>query len=97
MEKIFIGMSGRVACLNQEDGEVIWEVQLKSLTSLTNIYRENGCVFAYAGGHLFCLDDSDGSIKWTNKLKGFGYGACLFAGDQQNSVIIEKLKEEAGS
>ena len=97
MEKIFIGMSGRVACLNQEDGTILWEIQLKSLTSLTNIYRENGSIFGYAGGHLFCLDENDGSMKWPNKLKGFGYGPCLFAGDQQNSVIIENLKEKPDS
>ena len=87
MEKLFLGISNHVVCLNKKTGDQIWKTKLKS-SSITNVYYENGCVFAYSGGHLFSLNAIDGSVNWENPLKGFGYSTCIIASEHQNAAII---------
>jgi outer membrane protein assembly factor BamB len=87
MEKLFLGISNHVVCLNKKTGEQLWKTKLKS-SSITNVYYEDGNIFAYSGGHLFCLLASDGSIVWENPLKGFGYSTCIIASEHQNAAVI---------
>ncbi len=87
MEKLFLGISNHVVCLNKKTGEQLWKTKLKSST-ITNVYYEDGNIFAYSGGHLFCLQASDGSIVWENPLKGFGYSTCIIASEHQNAAVI---------
>jgi outer membrane protein assembly factor BamB len=87
MEKLFLGISNHVVCLSKKTGEQLWKRKLKS-SSITNVYYESECVFAYSGGHLFCLQGSDGAILWENPLKGFGYSTCIIASEHQNSAVI---------
>jgi len=87
MKKLFLGIKGHVVCLDKESGDVVWDTKVKN-SAITNVYYEDGLVFAYSGGHLFCLHSSDGSLKWENTLKGLGYGACIMASEQQNSALI---------
>jgi outer membrane protein assembly factor BamB len=87
MEKLFLGISNHVVCLSKKTGDQLWKTKLKS-SSITNVYYENGKVFAYSGGHLFCLNTSDGSIIWENPLKGFGYSTCIIASEHQNAAVI---------
>lgn len=88
MKKIFLGIKGHTLCLNRETGEIVWSTKLKSTSGVTNIYYEDGFVFAYAGGYMFCLNSNDGTIKWGNKLSGFGYDACIIASENQSSAAI---------
>lgn len=87
MEKLFLGISSHVVCLSKKTGEQLWKTKLKS-SSITNVYFEDDKVFAYSGGHLFCLNATDGVIIWENTLKGFGYGTCIIASEQQASSVI---------
>jgi outer membrane protein assembly factor BamB len=87
MEKLFLGISNHVVSLNKKTGEQLWKTKLKSST-ITNVYYEDGNIFAYSGGHLFCLQASDGSIVWENPLKGFGYSTCIIASEHQNAAVI---------
>ena len=87
MDKLFLGISNHVVSLSKKTGEQIWKTKLKS-SSITNVYYEDGNIFAYSGGHLFCLNASDGAILWENPLKGFGYSTCIIASEHQNSAII---------
>jgi len=87
MEQLFLGISNHVVSLNKKTGEQIWKTKLKT-SSITNVYYEDGSIFAYSGGHLFCLKASDGDILWENPLKGFGYSTCIIASEQQNSAVI---------
>jgi len=80
MNKLFIGIKGHVVCLDKQTGDEIWKCKLKGM-SITNVIRDEKMVYAYAGGHLFCLDKDFGKILWNNPLTGYGYGACIFAGD----------------
>ena len=87
MDKLFLGISNHVVCLNKKNGKLLWKTKLKS-SSITNVYYENENVFAYSGGHLFCLAAADGAIIWENTLKGFGYGTCIIASEHQNASVI---------
>lgn len=87
MEKLFLGICNHVVCLNKETGEQVWKTKLKSST-ITNVYFDNGNVFAYSGGHFFCLNGADGEIIWENPLKGLGYSTCIIASDHQSASVI---------
>ena len=87
MEKLFLGINNHVVCLDKKTGDQVWKTKLKS-SSITNVYYENGCVFAYSGGHLFSLNATDGAINWENPLKGFGYSTCIIASEHQNTAVI---------
>ncbi|NQZ21758.1 MAG: PQQ-binding-like beta-propeller repeat protein [Colwellia sp.] len=87
MDKLFLGISNHVVSLSKKTGEQLWKTKLKS-SSITNVYYEDGNIFAYSGGHLFCLNASDGAILWENPLKGFGYSTCIIASEHQNSAVI---------
>jgi len=87
MEKLFLGISGKVVCIRKKDGKEIWRQKVKT-GSITNVYFDDNRVFAYSGGHLFCLDASNGRIKWENTLKGLGYGSCIIASESDNAALI---------
>ena len=87
MDKLFLGISNHVVCLSKQSGEQLWQTKLKRST-ITNVYYESGCVYAYAGGHLFCINAADGNIVWENALKGLGYGTCIIASEHQNAAVI---------
>lgn len=87
MEKLFLGISGHVVCLNKNQGEEIWKTKIKSST-ITNVYHDGDKVFAYSGGHLFCLDPANGRVLWENPLKGLGYGTCIIASEHQSAAVI---------
>lgn len=93
MERLYIGIKGHVVCLDKSTGGKLWDTKLKS-TDLTNVHHDGDFVYAYASGHLFCLDAKTGGIKWKNELEGYGYGTCIIAGNQQNTIISAEHIEE---
>lgn len=98
MTKLFLGINNHVVCLNKQDGAELWKTKLRSST-ITNVYFDNDCVFAYSGGHLFCLDTQNGEIIWENQLRGLGYGTCIIASEHQSSAVIanQVAAQQAGA
>jgi outer membrane protein assembly factor BamB len=89
VQKLYIGIQGKVVCLNKHNGDIVWSTKIKSSSgAVTNVFFDDGCVFAYSGGHLFCVDAKTGVIKWENSLSGYGYGPCIIASESQNSAAI---------
>ena len=76
MEKLYLGINSHVVCIDKATGEECWKTKLKSST-ITNIYCDDGFIYAYSGGHLFCVDGNNGNSVWKNSLKGMGYGVCI--------------------
>lgn len=87
MDKLFLGINNHVVCISKQSGQELWKTKVKS-SSITNVYYEEGFIFAYSGGHLFCLNAQDGDIVWENPLKGMGYGTCIIASELQSTTII---------
>lgn len=92
MEKLYIGVKGHVVCLDKATGNIQWEQKLKT-ADLTNIIQDGNLIFAHAAGHLFCLDAATGHVKWKNELSGLGYGACIFATNQQGTTYASAYEE----
>ena len=88
MNHIYLGIKGKAVCVDKNSGDIIWETTLKATSSVTNIYLEDNKLFAYSGGHLFCLNKTDGTKLWENELKGFGYGPCIIASENQDAAQI---------
>jgi len=95
VKKLYLGIKGHAVCIDQASGNIVWKTKLKSSSAITNIYTESDKVFAYAGGHLFALDASSGTILWENPLSGFGYGTCIFAGE--NTAAISAASAAQGA
>ncbi len=95
MEKLFLGIKGRVVCLDKATGSKQWETKLKSTSGVTNVLFEDDSLFAYSSGHLFCLNAENGVIRWENKLDGLGYGACIIATENQNVSLIANQLQQA--
>ncbi len=77
-ERFYLGIKGRIVCLERETGKRVWETKLKN-GQITNIILDSGSVLAHVGGELFCVDADSGQIKWREGLKGMGYGLATFA------------------
>jgi len=80
-EKLFVGRSGYVVCLDTYTGDQLWEVNLKgtgygcvNLLSFTS-----DLLVAGTNGYVFGLDPEKGTILWYNNLSGTGFGLVTLA------------------
>lgn len=67
-ESVIIGSTdGSLYCLNENDGNLIWKVNLnnKIISSPTVDERDNSVFIGSDEGNLTCLDTRDGTIKWS--------------------------------
>jgi outer membrane protein assembly factor BamB len=90
---IYIFSNGRVAKLNKQNGEIVWEIKLKDLgitysNAFGDIRHEGEYLFVGISGHIICLTEKEGSLVWKNDLKGWGYDYISIANDTSN--ISEK-------
>ena len=82
---LYILSNGRVAAINKQNGEIAWEVKLKSyvksgmLSSIGQLSLEGERLYVGVGGILLCLSAKDGSLVWVNELKGWGYNFVSIA------------------
>lgn len=95
MERLYLGISGHIVCINKQDGTELWRTKLKS-SAITNVYFEQGSLYAHAGGHLYSVHAKSGEIQWKNELKGLGYGTCIIAGSN-SSIIQAQASQQAAS
>ena len=74
-EKLFYGCNGHGFCLDQNNGEILWETSLKK-TGWNNVsilpFSPESIIMG-SQGYCCALDPSDGKIMWENKLEGTGY------------------------
>lgn len=76
---LFILSNGRVAAINKNDGQIVWEIKLRQYVSASatmaigQISVEDDKIFVGGSGILLCLTTHDGSLIWKNELKGWGY------------------------
>jgi outer membrane protein assembly factor BamB len=87
---VYIFSFGRVAKLNKQNGEIVWEIKLKDLgitsyNAFGDIRHEGEYLFIGISGHIICLTENDGSLVWKNDLKGWGYNYISIANDTSNT------------
>lgn len=75
MEKIYIGSNGKLAAINPQNGEIIWQVKLtSSFNSDVSIIEKDNYLFVGCYGKIYGVNKQNGEILWTNELSGWGYG-----------------------
>lgn len=96
---LFILSNGRVAAINKNDGQIVWEVKLRqylsSAVSLTigQINVEGNNIFVGGSGILLCLSTKDGSLIWKNELKGWGFQFVSMANAANDAVAAAAISQ----
>ena len=74
---VFVGLNSRVAALNQNTGETLWEWRApKPRTGryVSLLLLDEARLIASVCGYTYGLDPRTGTQHWFNELKGFGTG-----------------------
>ena len=90
MKTLYIGIKGRVVCIDRSSGRTVWETHLAS-SQFVNVQTHDGELLAGTRGELYCLDPETGEIKWHNGLPGMGWGIMSVAGDHDNSAAVQEV------
>lgn len=93
MEPVYIGIKGRVICIDRQSGATRWTTQLLK-RYFVNLHRDGDDILASTHGELFCLDARSGTIKWRNPLPGMGRGLITIAGNPGNWAAIAQQQDE---
>ena len=99
---LYILSNGMVAAIDKKNGEIIWEVKLKTyvgnatMITFGQISVEDNKLFIGSAGMLLCMSTKDGSSMWKNELKGWGYGFVSFA-DAPNESANEAASNAASA
>jgi outer membrane protein assembly factor BamB len=73
---VFIGFNSRVAALDRDTGDVVWQwvcPKPKSGGYITMLFDVDRLIVA-VNGYMYCLDPRTGTQYWYNEMKGFGTG-----------------------
>jgi outer membrane protein assembly factor BamB len=82
---LFLGLNGRVAAIDRESGEIVWEWTAKdpdkkrAVGGFMTLLVDQGQLFASANGYTYRLDPVTGDELWANPLRGWGVGPTALA------------------
>jgi outer membrane protein assembly factor BamB len=82
---LFLGLNGRVAALNRDSGELVWEWTAKdpdkhrAVGGYMTLLADQGQLFVSANGFTYRLDPLTGAEVWANPLRGWGLGPAALA------------------
>jgi outer membrane protein assembly factor BamB len=86
---LFLGLNGRVAALDRDSGEIVWEWKAKSgAGKYMTLLVDQGQLFVSADGYTYRLDPTTGEELWTNPLKGWGVGPTALATSTASSQQV---------
>ncbi len=100
---LFILSNGRVAAINKNDGQIVWEVKLRQYVTaaatmtIGQISVEDDNIFVGGSGILLCLSTHDGSLIWKNELKGWGYQFISLANVNNEAATAAGKRNAAAS
>ena len=74
---VFIGLNRRVAAVNSNNGEIVWEWKAPKGSGFVNVLPiEGNRLIVSVMGYTYCLDATNGGQFWYNGLSGFGIGVA---------------------
>jgi outer membrane protein assembly factor BamB len=82
---LFLGLNGRVAALDRDSGEIVWEWTAKdpdkhrAIGGYMTLLVDQGQLFVSANGYTYRLDPLTGAELWANPLRGWGTGPTALA------------------
>ncbi len=98
---LYIYSSGRVAKINKQNGEIIWQTKLKDMciggATVANMQIDGDKIFVGANGILVCINENNGEVVWTNSLTGWGYGYVIFANQSQAEAANHQTTQASAS
>ncbi|MEO6228576.1 MAG: PQQ-binding-like beta-propeller repeat protein [Ferruginibacter sp.] len=100
---LFILSNGRVAAINKNDGQIVWEVKLRQYVgasatmAIGQISVEDDKIFVGGSGVLLCLNTYDGSLIWKNELTGWGYHFISMANVNNEAASAASKRNSAAA
>jgi outer membrane protein assembly factor BamB len=82
---LFLGLNGKVAALDRDSGEIVWEWIAKdpdknrAVGGYMTLLVDQGQLFVSANGYTYRLDPVTGAELWANPLRGWGVGPAALA------------------
>jgi outer membrane protein assembly factor BamB len=75
---VFVGFNSRVAALDRDTGEVVWQWRAPKPRSggYVTLLLDGDRLIVSVNGYLYCLDPFTGDLFWYNEMKGFGTGVA---------------------
>ncbi|MCG3134090.1 MAG: hypothetical protein HMLKMBBP_01376 [Planctomycetes bacterium] len=77
---LLVGVAPRVMALRRDDGSLVWERKLKTMSTVVSVLQDGELAYAGTAGEVWCLDALSGDVIWHNKLVGYGTGYVTMAG-----------------
>lgn len=83
---VYVGFNSRVAALNQDTGEIIWDWKApKGRGYVSLLLLDDHRLIVSVVGYTYSLDALTGEQQWFNELSGFGSGvASIVAFNKSN-------------
>jgi outer membrane protein assembly factor BamB len=79
---VFVGFNSRVAALEADTGEIVWNWRASSMPSggyVTLMLLNPEQLIVAVSGYIYCLRPLDGEQLWYNETRGFGTGVTSLA------------------
>src|SRR5262245_20045067 len=77
---VYVGLNGRVACLERETGAVLWEWRCpKPRSGYVTLLVDRDLLLVTVSGYTYALRAHTGEQVWYNPLTGYGTGVASIA------------------
>ena len=99
-DMVFIGVNARVAALDRETGETIWQWRSPKGGGYVNLLVDRKLLIAAVSGFVYGLEAKTGEQLWFNELKGYGVGVTSIAtenGSTSQPVVLEAAAADAAA
>ena len=91
---LFVGLNGRVAALDRDSGDIVWEWMAKdpdkhkAVGGYMTLLVDQSQLFVSANGFTYRLDPVTGEETWANPLRGWGLGPAALATSTASSQQV---------
>ena len=95
---IFVGFNRRVAALNRQTGELVWQWKATRGQSYVSLLLDGDLLVVAVDGYMYGLNPSSGEELWFNEMSGFGTGVTSLvsaAGAASNSAVLSAAAKAA--
>ncbi|WP_395744468.1 PQQ-binding-like beta-propeller repeat protein [Prosthecobacter sp.] len=73
---VFVGFNRRVAALQRQTGDIVWEWKASNGMSYVSLLLDGGTLIVSVNGYMYGLDAATGRQMWYNPMKGYGTGVA---------------------
>ena len=100
---VFIGLISRVAALDQDTGQLVWQWRATTPRSggyVSLLLLDDTRLIVSVNGYTYCLDPLTGQQRWYNELTGFGSGVTSIAAlgkHNLNDVLLAAAAADAAA